>query len=83
MSCPFVHKRVYISSFILFLSATFDLTPSIQGARRVCQSLALDGLVVIGGDDSNTNAAVLGTLHCFLSSVLMLFGFAARSVDFG
>ena len=26
---------------------------------RVCVSLCLDGLVVIGGDDSNTNAAVL------------------------
>ncbi len=32
------------------------------GAKAVCEALALDGLVVIGGDDSNTNAAVLGTL---------------------
>jgi pyrophosphate--fructose-6-phosphate 1-phosphotransferase len=29
-------------------------------ARATCQALGLDGLVVIGGDDSNTNAAVLG-----------------------
>lgn len=28
-------------------------------AMSVCQSLCLDGLIVIGGDDSNTNAAVL------------------------
>ena len=27
-------------------------------ARATCQALGLDGLVVIGGDDSNTNAAV-------------------------
>ena len=31
----------------------------MQLALGVCQKLALDGLVVIGGDDSNTNAAVL------------------------
>lgn len=29
-------------------------------AKDVIQKLALDGLVVIGGDDSNTNAALLG-----------------------
>ena len=28
-------------------------------ARAVCEKLSLDGLVIIGGDDSNTNAAVL------------------------
>ncbi|KAL6072970.1 Pyrophosphate--fructose 6-phosphate 1-phosphotransferase [Balamuthia mandrillaris] len=28
-------------------------------SRLVCEKLGLDGLVVIGGDDSNTNAAVL------------------------
>jgi hypothetical protein len=38
----------------------------LQGAKKVCESLALDGLVVIGGDDSNTNAAVLGTFLLFL-----------------
>lgn len=27
--------------------------------RRVCEKLALDGLVIVGGDDSNTNAALL------------------------
>jgi hypothetical protein len=29
------------------------------GARAVCEKLKLDGVVIIGGDDSNTNAAVL------------------------
>jgi pyrophosphate--fructose-6-phosphate 1-phosphotransferase len=28
-------------------------------ARDVCEKLCLDGIVIIGGDDSNTNAAVL------------------------
>ncbi len=31
----------------------------LQAAAATCKSLGLDGLVVIGGDDSNTNAAVL------------------------
>lgn len=31
----------------------------LQIALRTCQDFSLDGLVVIGGDDSNTNAAVL------------------------
>lgn len=30
-----------------------------QASKSVCEELRLDGLVVIGGDDSNTNAAVL------------------------
>lgn len=31
----------------------------LKASKEACQSLNLDGLVVIGGDDSNTNAAVL------------------------
>ena len=31
----------------------------LRKAASVAQELALDGLVVAGGDDSNTNAAVL------------------------
>ncbi len=31
----------------------------ISAAMETCQHLRLDGLVVIGGDDSNTNAAIL------------------------
>ena len=36
-----------------------DKPEEFQGAMAVCTALSLDGLVVIGGDDSNTNAAVL------------------------
>lgn len=31
----------------------------LAAAEKVCRDLALDGLVIVGGDDSNTNAAVL------------------------
>lgn len=31
----------------------------MQASKDVCDKLDLDGLVVIGGDDSNTNGAVL------------------------
>ncbi len=31
----------------------------LQAAEQTCSQLNLDGLVVIGGDDSNTNAAIL------------------------
>lgn len=31
----------------------------LEIALKVCSSLTLDGLVIIGGDDSNTNAAIL------------------------
>ncbi|KAL6774582.1 hypothetical protein ACKKBG_A25560 [Auxenochlorella protothecoides x Auxenochlorella symbiontica] len=31
----------------------------LKAAKQTCKELGLDGLVVIGGDDSNTNAAVL------------------------
>ena len=31
----------------------------LSASRATCEKLGLDGLVVIGGDDSNTNAAVL------------------------
>ncbi len=31
----------------------------LASSKAVCEKMDLDGLVVIGGDDSNTNAAVL------------------------
>ncbi|HRW58186.1 MAG TPA: diphosphate--fructose-6-phosphate 1-phosphotransferase [Chlamydiales bacterium] len=31
----------------------------LQSSLKTCQSLELDGIVIIGGDDSNTNAALL------------------------
>lgn len=30
-----------------------------QNSQKYCESLKLDGLIVIGGDDSNTNACLL------------------------
>ncbi|MCP3900901.1 MAG: phosphofructokinase [Desulfobacteraceae bacterium] len=36
-----------------------DSKEKIDFSRKVCQKLKLDALVVIGGDDSNTNAAFL------------------------
>jgi pyrophosphate--fructose-6-phosphate 1-phosphotransferase len=36
-----------------------DSKEKIDLSRKVCQKLGLDALVVIGGDDSNTNAAFL------------------------
>jgi len=43
--------------------------PQLEACVAVCARLALDGLVVVGGDDSNTNAAVLAEF------------FVARGVD--
>ena len=46
--------------FDLIRSATKIETPEqFEGAKRAVQQLQLDGLVIIGGDDSNTNAALL------------------------
>ena len=51
----------------------------LQKASDVAQELRLDGLVVCGGDDSNTNAAVLaeffkakGERHLSLLSIIRL-----------
>jgi len=36
-----------------------ETAAQLEACRATCERLGLDGLVVIGGDDSNTNAAVL------------------------
>jgi len=36
-----------------------ETTAQLEACREICTQLKLDGLVVVGGDDSNTNAAVL------------------------
>lgn len=36
-----------------------ETNEQMASAMQVCQELTLDGLVVVGGDDSNTNAAIL------------------------
>ena len=48
--------------------AKIETPQQFEAALRNCSSLNLDGLVIIGGDDSNTNAALLAeyfiTHHC-------------------
>jgi len=39
--------------------AKIDSPQKIERARRTCKELELDALVIVGGDDSNTNAAFL------------------------
>ncbi len=41
------------------LDEVVEKPSEFEGAAKACAALQLDGLVVIGGDDSNTNAAVL------------------------
>ena len=41
------------------LLTLFSLCGQFAMAEATCDSLSLDGLVVIGGDDSNTNACLL------------------------
>lgn len=36
-----------------------ETAEQLETCRQTCEKLGLDGLVVVGGDDSNTNAAVL------------------------
>jgi len=36
-----------------------ETAEQLEACRTTCRALALDGLVVVGGDDSNTNAATL------------------------
>eukprot|EP01040_Poterioochromonas_malhamensis_P004581 gene4581-4912_t len=36
-----------------------ETAEQLQSSLKTCKDLALDGLVIVGGDDSNTNAAVL------------------------
>lgn len=49
--------RVWIMGPFLYTSFTGGLLTGVY--IQVCKKLQLDGLVVIGGDDSNTNAAIL------------------------
>jgi pyrophosphate--fructose-6-phosphate 1-phosphotransferase len=36
-----------------------ETADQLDACRRTCERLGIDGLVIVGGDDSNTNAAVL------------------------
>jgi pyrophosphate--fructose-6-phosphate 1-phosphotransferase len=48
--------------------------------RATCERLALDGLVIVGGDDSNTNAAVLAEFLLEHGSALCVVG-VPKTID--
>ena len=52
----------------------------LAAALKTVTDLALDGLVVIGGDDSNTNAAMLGQYFASQSSKTVVVG-APKTID--
>jgi len=52
----------------------------LAACRETCAGLALDGLVVIGGDDSNTNAAVLAQYFATHSQPTVVVG-APKTID--
>jgi 6-phosphofructokinase 1 len=47
---------------------------------KYCESLKLDGLVVIGGDDSNTNAALLAEYFLKMGSNIRVVG-CPKTID--
>ncbi|MBM3198240.1 MAG: diphosphate--fructose-6-phosphate 1-phosphotransferase [Chlamydiae bacterium] len=46
----------------------------MQLALHTCEQLALDGLIIVGGDDSNTNAAVLASFFAEKASKTKVIG---------
>jgi len=55
-----------------------DSKEKIALSRKVCKKLSLDALVVIGGDDSNTNAAFLA--QDFMGSGIQVIG-VPKTID--
>ncbi|MBU1193873.1 MAG: 6-phosphofructokinase [Proteobacteria bacterium] len=55
-----------------------DSTSKMESALKTCKSLELDALVIIGGDDSNTNAAFLA--QYFKSSGIKVIG-VPKTID--
>ncbi len=52
----------------------------MQSALEVCTKLKLDGLVIVGGDDSNTNAAVLAEFFRSQDSEIQVIG-VPKTID--
>jgi pyrophosphate--fructose-6-phosphate 1-phosphotransferase len=52
----------------------------LAASRRACEALGLDGLVVIGGDDSNTNAALLAEHLLAAGSAVAVVG-VPKTID--
>ena len=51
-----------------------------EKSLKYCESLKLDGLVVIGGDDSNTNAALLAEFFLERNSCIKVVG-CPKTID--
>jgi hypothetical protein len=56
----------------------FPAAPSVCLSLQVATDLGLDGVVVIGGDDSNTNAAFLAEYFAAHGSPIRVIGCVAR-----
>ena len=52
----------------------------LEKALECCNSLALDGLIIIGGDDSNTNAAILANFFQEKGSSTVVIG-VPKTID--
>ncbi len=52
----------------------------MHSALSACETLALDGLVIIGGDDSNTNAAILAEFFKAQDSSICVIG-VPKTID--
>lgn len=52
----------------------------LERSFKTCQALGLNGLVIIGGDDSNTNAAVLAEYFQKNGSLISVIG-APKTID--
>jgi pyrophosphate--fructose-6-phosphate 1-phosphotransferase len=57
-----------------------ETTEQLEAAFQTAQSLELDGLVIIGGDDSNTNAAVLAEYFYQKNSKTCIIG-VPKTID--
>jgi hypothetical protein len=73
---------VFLGSCFLFSNSCFaiscqlcSLFSQFKQAEDTANKLDLDGLVVIGGDDSNTNACLLGEYFRSAANTLVYFGF--------
>lgn len=52
----------------------------MESILKTCQALALDGLVIIGGDDSNTNAALLAEFFLRKNAAIKVIG-VPKTID--
>ncbi len=57
-----------------------ETSGQLAACRETCARLGLDGLVVIGGDDSNTNAAVLAQYFATNAQPTVIVG-APKTID--